>query len=124
MKETHRLVNLQITRIVTVDNPDNPPARIVLFKGRKMAKDNEVTAADIAKLPENVQKLLKDLTDKAEKNDSEIKDAKEATGLMAKIGKLFKGESESEVEDVLKDADPAIREAIAKASYSQSAIAD
>ena len=116
MKETHRLVNLTISKIATVDFPDNPPARIVLFKRRKMAKDN-VTAEDIAKLPENVQKLLKDLTKKAEQNDTQVKDAEEATGILAGIKKLFKGESDKpEVDDVLKDADPAIKEALAKAS--------
>ena len=79
-----------------------------------MAKDN-VTAEDIAKLPENVQKLLKDLTAKAEKNDTQVKDADEAKGLLAKIGKLFKGDSEPAGDDVLKDADPEVKAAIAKA---------
>lgn len=79
-----------------------------------MAKDN-VTAEDIAKLPENVQKLLKDLTAKAEKNDTQVKDADEAKGLLATIGKLFKGDSEPAGDDVLKDADPEVKAAIAKA---------
>ena len=102
-----RLKNLSIRRISSVDNPDNPPARILLYKAKHMAQDT-VTAEDIAKLPENVQKLLKDLTEKAEKD----KDADESRGLVAKIKALFTPDV-PDPDEVVKDADPKTQQAYA-----------
>ena len=109
-----RLYDLNIEEVSAVDEPANGRTFLVIKRvGDQMSKNN-VTAEDIAKLPENVQKLLKDLTDKAEQNDTKVKDAEEATGLLAKIGKLFKGESDApEPDAVVKDADPKVQAAYA-----------
>ena len=108
MKATHRLTNLRISAIASVDYPDNPTASIVLFKRRKDMKNDTVSAEDIAKLPESVQKLIKDLTEKAEQD----KDAEESRGLVAKIKALFIKDV-PEPDEVIKDADPATQKAYA-----------
>ncbi len=102
-----RIFDLHIDEVSGVDQPANRRKFLIV----KNAKDNQmanVAPEDIAKLPENVQKLLKDLTEKAEKD----KDAEESRGLLAKIKGLFSPDV-PEPDDVVKDADKATQKAYA-----------
>ena len=105
----HQLKSLKISRIATVDKPDNPPAEIMLFK----RKDNNmaektVTAEDLSKLPDHLQKFIEDLTTKAEK----AKDVDRKDSLLAKALRVLKGEPDKdETEPLVKDADPEVTKA-------------
>ena len=95
-----RLFDIHIDEVSGVDRPANRRKFLVVKHAKKDDMDN-VTAEDIAKLPENIRKLITDLTEKAEKD----KDADENRSLVAKFKAWFTKDV-PEPDDVVKNADP------------------
>ena len=79
-----RLKDLHIRRISTVDQPDNPGARIVLFKRKqevKMAKD--------APTVEELTKQITALTTQLEKVKEDSKGQKDDRNILKRLAELF-----------------------------------
>lgn len=103
---TYQLKNLSITAIATVDEPDNPPAEILLFKRRQDSKEDKTVTKD---------------QDKANKTFQ----LREGNGLMIDLTKLNLTDEQAEAaKDAFAEADKQDKEAKAELEKVQKQLAD